>query len=155
MVVLKVHEGKQQPELPLEVSLNGVIQFIATLAQFAFAYPLVQALSQLKWLWFIPSDPRPLTNFEAYDDACRGGWGSVRLLFRLRGSGFSSRLLTQLAALVMASTVLTGPLTQQAMAFQPVLQPVPGQSSGGSHANRVTSFATRSNGAYARRMFRV
>ncbi|KAK5656968.1 hypothetical protein OQA88_3491 [Cercophora sp. LCS_1] len=107
IVVLKLHEGKLQPELPLDVSLNGVIQFIATVAQFAFAYPLIQALSQLKWLWFAPSDPRPLTNFEADDDACKGGWGSFRLLFRLRGSGFSSRLLTQLAALVVASAVLT------------------------------------------------
>ncbi|KAK3331439.1 hypothetical protein B0H66DRAFT_546552 [Apodospora peruviana] len=119
ITTLKSYEGRPQPELPLGLTLNAVLQFVITATQFSFTFPLVQGLSQLKWLWFSPSDAaaRPLGNFEMYDEACKGGLGSFNLLFGLRGSGIYNRLLTQLAAVLMISTVLSGPLTQQALTF--------------------------------------
>lgn len=96
--ILRTYDGKPQPELGPHLTLNGLIQFLATIAQFAFSYPLVRGLGQLKWLWFLPRDPRPLRDFEAYDDACRGSWGSLQLAFRLRGSGMRNRLVNSAAA---------------------------------------------------------
>ncbi|KAK4451387.1 hypothetical protein QBC34DRAFT_493069 [Podospora aff. communis PSN243] len=116
--ILQAYDGKPQPDLGPTLTLNGLIQFIATIAQFTFSYPLARGLGQLKWLWFLPRKPHPLRDFEAYDDACRGSWGSLKLAFRLRGgSGIRDRLLTQVAALVLASAILNGPFTQQALVF--------------------------------------
>lgn len=46
--------------------------------------PLVQGMSQLKWVWF-SSKPRPLADFQLYDEASRGPWGGVKILFKLKG----------------------------------------------------------------------
>lgn len=46
--------------------------------------PIAHCLSQLKWLWFLP-EARRLSDFQTYDDAVKGGVGSVKLLFTLRG----------------------------------------------------------------------
>ncbi|KAK7931155.1 hypothetical protein PG985_001867 [Apiospora marii] len=73
--------------------------------------PLVQGMSQLKWVWF-SSKPRPLADFQLYDEASRGPWGGVKILFKLKG------FLGSLAALVTLSGILTSTLTQQALQFQ-------------------------------------
>jgi hypothetical protein len=90
VALLRSYDEKPQPELPLSLTLNALLQLLITLAQFSFTMPLVQSMSQLKWLWFV-SEPRQLLTFQAYDDACRGGVGSAKLLFRVR----DSRILRQ------------------------------------------------------------
>lgn len=42
------------------------------------------AISQSKWLWYRQSEPRRLQDLELFDQASRGPWGSLELLFRLR-----------------------------------------------------------------------
>jgi hypothetical protein len=71
IAILKVYDGKPQPDLGSNLSLNGLLQFIITIAQFSFSYSLARGLGQLKWLWYLPQDTRPLRHFEAYDEACR------------------------------------------------------------------------------------
>jgi len=89
VILLKFYDGKRAPELPLSLTLNGILQFLITLAQTLFTLAIVQGLSQLKWLWF--SESQPLAHFQAYDDACRGGIWSLALLFRLTGSNLQRR----------------------------------------------------------------
>jgi len=89
VILLRSYDGKPPPELPLSLTLNGILQFIITLAQTLFSLAIVQGLSQLKWLWF--SSAQPLSHFQAYDDASRGGIWSLTLLFRLTGSNWQRR----------------------------------------------------------------
>lgn len=146
IAILKAYDGKPQPELSSNLTLNGLIQFLAAITQFSFSYPLARALGQLKWLWFLPSDARPLQDFEAYDEACRGSWGSLQLVFRLRGSGIRNKLVTQVAALVLASAILSGPFTQQALKFDmATLSPSP---NGTAVLKRVTSMSRTANGQF-------
>jgi Protein of unknown function (DUF3176) len=84
--ILKCYDGKPEPELPLSVTLNALLQLLITVAQFLFVMPVAQSLGQLKWLWFLPRS-RPLSDFEAFESAVRGGVGSVKLLVTLGRSG--------------------------------------------------------------------
>ncbi|KAK5652628.1 hypothetical protein OQA88_10221 [Cercophora sp. LCS_1] len=144
--ILGAYDGKPQPELGANLTLNGLIQFLAAIAQFSFSYPLARGLGQLKWLWFLPRDPRPLRDFEAYDDACRGSWGSLQLVARLRGSGMQNRLVTQVAALILSSAILSGPFTQQALKFDTTtLSPSP---NGTATLNKVSTMSRSANGVF-------
>jgi len=49
----------------------------------AMVYVLSEGLGQLKWDWF--GRARPLHHLKTYDDASRGPWGALTLLWRLRG----------------------------------------------------------------------
>ncbi|KAK4443187.1 hypothetical protein QBC34DRAFT_478369 [Podospora aff. communis PSN243] len=123
IVILQTYSDKPQPEFALSLSLNGLLQILITITQFAFCYPLARGLAQLKWLWFLPSigsrdaSSRPLHKFEVYDEACRSNLlGSLRLIFRL-GWGGRNRLVTHAIALILASAALTGPVTQQVLSI--------------------------------------
>jgi hypothetical protein len=82
IVVLALTDKKRPPQLPLGTTLNTLLALFATLSKFAFI-PVVEGLGQRKWLWFLSKD-RPLAQFEDFDDATRGPWGSLKLLFKLR-----------------------------------------------------------------------
>lgn len=43
---------------------------------------VITGLGQFKWSWF--RHPRPLSHLEIYDEASRGVWGSIALLWTLR-----------------------------------------------------------------------
>jgi hypothetical protein len=45
--------------------------------------PIASVLGQLKWLWFKKS-AGPLTDFQLYDCAGSGGWGSLKFSLKLR-----------------------------------------------------------------------
>ena len=47
--------------------------------------PVVECLGQLKWTWFTGSRPRPLIDFQLFDEASRGVFGSFKLLIRFKG----------------------------------------------------------------------
>ncbi|KAK4455321.1 hypothetical protein QBC34DRAFT_374159 [Podospora aff. communis PSN243] len=149
IAILQQHNGKPQPEFFLSLTLNGLLQLLITAAQFSFSYPLARGLAQLKWLWFLPhaqEHRRSLYSFEVYDEACRSNlWGSVKLLFRLRGGDWDrTSVITYAAALVLASAVLSGPSTQQVLTFDTrTLSPLP---NGTATLNRVT-YLSLMNGA--------
>jgi len=84
-VTLQISDGKEQAALPLGLTINSALQYLTTLTKIAFVVPIIEGLNHLKWLWFA-SEPRPLLDFELYEDATRGGLvAMVKLLFRLRG----------------------------------------------------------------------
>lgn len=83
-IVLAVYDGKPQPQIQWGITLNAVIAFIATIMRAAFLTLLAEGTSQLKWLAFARDTKRPLHDFNVYDAASRGGFGSVRMLWRLR-----------------------------------------------------------------------
>ncbi len=85
VVMLARSDGNPPPSLPLGITLNTFVAFFTSLAKVAFMLPVVEGLGQLKWMWFTSSKARPLIDFQMFDEASRGGWGSLRLLLTRKG----------------------------------------------------------------------
>jgi Protein of unknown function (DUF3176) len=82
--VLVHYNEESMPNWPSGMTLNTLIALLTAIANAALTSPLQQGLSQLKWITF-KKESRPLTDMEAFDDASRGMWGSIRLLILGRG----------------------------------------------------------------------
>ncbi|TPX12036.1 uncharacterized protein E0L32_007339 [Thyridium curvatum] len=111
VVVLYRTDGQHPPEWPLGITLNTFVAFFTSLAKVAFMLPIVEGLGQLKWMWFATTRTKPLIDFQLFDEASRGGYGSLKLLFRCKG------VLACLAAIITLSGFLTSTITQQAILY--------------------------------------
>ncbi|KAK0671937.1 hypothetical protein QBC41DRAFT_269487 [Cercophora samala] len=67
--------------------------------------PVVECISQWKWNWF--DLERPVTDFDVFDKASRGVFGSVLLLKLLRGRHFAA-----IGAVISVLGIVTTPVTQ-------------------------------------------
>ncbi|KAK4194537.1 hypothetical protein QBC40DRAFT_290624 [Triangularia verruculosa] len=135
------HADNRPPEaLYLGVTLNTVLAFLTSLAKVAFLVPIAEGLAQLKWIWFSSplgrsTKPRPLVDFQVFDDAMRGGIGGMRLLFGFKG------MLASFGALIMLSGLFTSTLTQQAITYQ-VEKALSLQANDTATVDRATTFST-------------
>jgi hypothetical protein len=86
--VLYGYNGRVVQRLPLGITLNGVVAVLATISRTSLMVPVVSGLSQGKWIWFSPKRALPngkrLEDLEIFDNASRGSWGSLQLLWRLK-----------------------------------------------------------------------
>lgn len=78
-IILMHYDGRPLPEWPFKITLNTLLAVFSTVAKAALMIPVVEGISQLKWLWFAKKSRR-LIDFEAFDKASRGPWGSFQLL---------------------------------------------------------------------------
>lgn len=62
------------------LNLNTIVSILAITIRAALIYPVAESISQLKCVWFNDSG-RKLEDFESYDEASRGPWGSFKMLF--------------------------------------------------------------------------
>ncbi|KAK1995865.1 hypothetical protein LX36DRAFT_712817 [Colletotrichum falcatum] len=109
--VLSRFDGQPLPRWPLGLTLNTLIAFLATLARASFIIPVSDSVSQLKWLWYRDA-PRPLRDFQDFDAASRGAWGSLQLLKTTRGWSPSV-----ISAVVFVTAIFTSTLTQSAVTY--------------------------------------
>lgn len=79
--------------------------------------PVVECISQLKWIWFFRKEK--LMDFGLFNDASRGPTGSLYLLGKLRGLH-----LISLGAIITVISIAFGPFSQQVVSYPPRLQPV-------------------------------
>lgn len=84
IIVLRNYNGKPLSDWKQAITLNSFLAIFATLAQAGLMLPISEAISQLKWIWFIQEE-RPLVEFQTFDEASRGAVGSIKLLATLRG----------------------------------------------------------------------
>ncbi|KAF6797585.1 hypothetical protein CSOJ01_12903 [Colletotrichum sojae] len=110
--VLSVYDDKPLPNWSLGLTLNTVIAFISTVCRTAFVIPVVETLSQSKWSWLKRHGPRPLKDFQVFDEASRGHWGSLKLLFTLKG-----RLVALLSAAILVTGIATSTVTQSVVTY--------------------------------------
>ncbi|KAF6816773.1 hypothetical protein CPLU01_13755 [Colletotrichum plurivorum] len=110
--VVSVYNHKPLPEWPLGLTLNTVIAFISTICRTAFVVPVMEGLSQSKWNWFKRYGPRPLEDFQIFDEASRGPWGSLKLLLTMKG-----RLIAVLSAAVLVTGIATSTVTQSVVTY--------------------------------------
>jgi hypothetical protein len=86
--VLYRYDGRVVQDLPFSLTLNGVVAILATVSRTALMIPVASGISQGKWSWFYPRGAilrgKKLEDLEMFDDASRGSWGSLKLLWRLK-----------------------------------------------------------------------
>ncbi|KAL1984945.1 hypothetical protein VTN96DRAFT_8501 [Rasamsonia emersonii] len=108
IVLLERYDQQPVPAWRQGITLNTLLALLATLCKAAFAYPVLQGISQLKWNWF--TKRRPLIHFEAFDEASRGAVGSIRLLVATRG-----QISSVVVAAILISAIITSTITQAAV----------------------------------------
>ncbi|KAK2780570.1 hypothetical protein CKAH01_00514 [Colletotrichum kahawae] len=145
VVVLSVFDDEQLPQWPLGLTLNTLVAFLATLARAAFVIPVSESLSQLKWVWF--RRPRMLKDFQDFDAASRGVWGSLLLLKTTRGWSPSF-----VSALVLVSAILTSTLTQSAVTYP--VRMAPNNSPEQATVSRSTYYFYNSAGTHNNLIYR-
>jgi hypothetical protein len=93
------------------LTLNAYISILSKMAGAALILPVSEALGQLKWSWFLEHS-KQMWDFEIFDNASRGPWGSLLLLIRTKG-----RALAAIGALIMLCSLALDPFFQQVVDF--------------------------------------
>ncbi|KAI4924170.1 uncharacterized protein J4E92_007251 [Alternaria infectoria] len=93
------------------LTLNAYISILSKMAGAALILPVSEALGQLKWSWFLEHS-KQMWDFEIFDNASRGPWGSLLLLVRTKG-----KALAALGAMIMLCSLALDPFFQQVVDF--------------------------------------
>lgn len=83
VMVLSSFDDKPLPKLPLGLTLNTIVAILATTSRAVTVFLVGRGISQLKWNQFVGGH-KPLINLQVFDDASRGPWGSLQMVFRTR-----------------------------------------------------------------------
>ncbi|KAI0439401.1 hypothetical protein F4803DRAFT_568537 [Xylaria telfairii] len=102
VLLLSTFTERPSSAWPLHIiSINGCVAGLTTVIKGSLMVLIVASISQSKWTWF--SDERSLCDLEFIDDASRGPWGSLVLLFKHR---FRLRIVSFSAILTILATGL-------------------------------------------------
>jgi hypothetical protein len=93
------------------LTLNAYISVLSKMAGAALILPVSEALGQLKWSWF-QQNSKQMWDFEIFDNASRGPWGSVLLLIRTKG-----KALAALGAMITLCMMALDPFFQQVVSY--------------------------------------
>jgi hypothetical protein len=134
------------------ITPNTLVALLSTLSRTALIVPVASCISQLKWIHLVNS-PRSLRELQVFDDASRGPWGSLELIWRLH---FKTKLATWGSIITILSLTM-GPLSQQLLSYPSRLHFEPsgatfyrsqiydsGASRGVTGAGRLSKFFHRS-----------
>jgi len=113
IAVLASHDGGVLLEWNYSITINSLISLFATVAKAALLLPVGQVIGQLKWIWF-HQRARRLDHLQTFDDASRGPWGALQLLYSTRGK---ARLAAWGAFITLAALAID-PFTQQVITFE-------------------------------------
>ncbi|CAI6323242.1 unnamed protein product [Periconia digitata] len=91
---------------------EGITAFtvLSKITSAALLLPTSEALGQLKWNWFHGNKSWEIWDFEIFDKASRGAWGSALLLFRTKG-----RSLAALGAILTLLLIANDTFFQQVL----------------------------------------
>ncbi|KAI0380864.1 hypothetical protein F5Y04DRAFT_271275 [Hypomontagnella monticulosa] len=73
------HDGQPLPQWPFQISANTLLSVYSMVLRASLSFIVVSCIGQLQWNWF--SRSRPLYDLVRYDNAGRGAWGSLALLW--------------------------------------------------------------------------
>ncbi len=107
IVTIYPYEGRPLPQWPYRLSINSLISVYIVILKAAMLLVAAEGLSQLKWTWF--GRNRPLKDLLSFDDASRGPWGSLNLIWRLRGR----QLVSRCGAFITVAALIIDPFAQQ------------------------------------------
>ncbi|KAF5579091.1 hypothetical protein FPANT_9749 [Fusarium pseudoanthophilum] len=95
------------------VSLNTAVSILAGTSRACLAFAISMCLSQRKWNW-LSGAAQPLVDFDRFDAASRGAWGSLRLL----QSCIRRPHWTSIGALTAIALLAFEPFTQAVLAIE-------------------------------------
>lgn len=78
--------------------INSTISFFAVITKIAITSAIGNLISQSKWLWYRQDEPHSLKDLQLFEDASRGPWGAVALLFSIRARSVNAPILLFLSA---------------------------------------------------------
>ncbi|KAK8225842.1 hypothetical protein HDK90DRAFT_68222 [Phyllosticta capitalensis] len=107
--ILAIYHDGPQPNWPHPISINTIIAIFTVAFKALLLKPVVEGLSQFKWLWF--SRPKELSDLELFDQATRGPWGSACLLYDSLIK-LEKRYLAIFGALLIIVALAIDPLSQ-------------------------------------------
>jgi hypothetical protein len=112
LVVLRDQPVTKWPLTNVGLTMNAFVSILSRVAGAALLLPVAEALGQLKWSWFIKGNSKKMWDFEMFDNASRGPWGSLLLLIHTRG-----KTIAALGALVTLFALALDPFFQQVVIF--------------------------------------
>lgn len=92
-----------------QASPNTVVSIIATVAKAAMLVPVSSCISQLKWTQY--QTPKPLYHIYVLDQASRGPWGALEVLWTFKPN------LATAGAIVMILSLAIDPFAQQILTY--------------------------------------
>lgn len=122
VVILQRYDGKPIESWPSTVlTLNGMVAILATLCRAGFMLAVAACMSQARWNSFSGRDDQKyhrLGDFQVFDEASRGSWGSLKLIWR-----FKLFHISCLGALLTIFSLAFSAFSQQLITTQIVMIP--------------------------------
>lgn len=94
------------------ITLNTMIATLSTLSKTALLVPVASCLSQLKWIHMVTAS-RALNDIQIFDDASRGPWGSLELIWRIH---IKAKLAAWGSIITIVALVMS-PFAQQLLSY--------------------------------------
>ncbi|TDZ14500.1 hypothetical protein Cob_v012658 [Colletotrichum orbiculare MAFF 240422] len=115
IITLVLHGNRPLPQWPFGIKINALISALATVSRSALVVAISAAISQRQWVR-LNDGHHPLADLEMHDNASRGPWGSLSLLFSLGWRNASDAV--SLGALITVLTLAMDPYIQQIATFE-------------------------------------
>lgn len=84
--LLKNRDGKAAPRTNVvagvDITLNTIVAILSTVGRATLLLAVSECISQLKWTWYL-NKHRPLEDLDTFDNASRGAWGGLVLLWKI------------------------------------------------------------------------
>lgn len=85
-VLLRRYNGKlalrSNTVVGVNITLDTLISTLSTIGRAPLLLSVSECLSQLKWTWYLDKH-RPLRDLDTFDNASRGAWGGLQLLWKI------------------------------------------------------------------------
>jgi len=113
VIVLAVMHHRSLSDWNLPISPNAIVSVFATISKSAMLLTMAEGMGQLKWVYFQRKSQK-LRDFEYYDNASRGPWGSLKLITFIGGR----HLAASAGALIIVLSLAMDPFAQQVLNYR-------------------------------------
>lgn len=110
VATVKAFDNKPLPDWPYRLSINSFIAAYSVILKTSIGLILAEGISHIKWTNL--KRPGSLRSFWIHDEASRGPWGAIHLLFNDKGRHISS-----LGAIITVLILFLEPFSQQIVSF--------------------------------------
>lgn len=133
-ITVYYHDGQPLPQWPYGISINPLLSVYTLVLKAAIGVILTSCIGQLQWTWF--SETRPLTDMLYFDDATRGAYGALNLVWRQR----LRQPLTVVGCVIMVLALSVDPFVQQLIQPMDCSVEVPGDDAAVATLPRTNFF---------------
>ncbi|KAF7196296.1 hypothetical protein HII31_02363 [Pseudocercospora fuligena] len=113
------YQGRPIPQWPLKITPNALLSVYMLILRGSVGYLLAEGIAHQKWRWFDEKE-RPLYDLALHDEASRGPYGAVKLLFRTS----IKHVWHWLGCILVIVAIFIGPFSQQVIQYVDFVVPV-------------------------------